>query len=555
MKKLILLCCLAGTANAENFTPSNMAELNEAINTSVLNSEDDTITLSAATYTGTIVFPTIANNDKITLLGAGRTETIIDADQDLIVDTMSANKWEVAYNYQPLLVIENMTFTNGYVPFYENFEDNVTAAELLMFQVSMTNVDVTNNSSSYGIFSTFSIVLDNVNASNNKTTRDFGTFSAEMIVDIKDSTFTDNTAGASGAAFTNHCMSYGDKTEMWTNVVNSTFTNNVATGHSRSWSLGGAIRQYKNCSMSISGSLFDGNKSLKGIGGAIDTTGETTITDTVFTNNSAVGFSTEYCLDVDTVERQYCTGDGGAIFFNDVYANTLSISNTEFTKNTASGVGGAISSDGTCSVSNGHSNSEVDCSAYAGQEIIASFTITDTVFDQNTAGAFNSGAIYTSEGSAIGNTYTYGDINFTNATFIGNDVYSTSGVLDVEVTEAVSVSIATVANVNMGSSDITLDVTITGTPTTTIWEQTGGTTNALVDGVFSVPASVSANETFTYTVTVSDEYTTATVEVSITVLYVAPPAVVTPPEKSSGGSTSVIIITLLMLITIRRLTA
>jgi predicted outer membrane repeat protein len=558
MKKLILLCCLAGTANAENFTPSNMAELNEAINTSMLNSEDDTITLGASTYTGTIVFPTIANNDKITLLGAGRTETIIDADQDLIVDTMSANKWEVAYNYQPLLVIENMTFTNGYVPFYENFEDNVTAAELLMFQVSMTNVDVTNNSSSYGIFSTFSIVLDNVNASNNKTTRNFGTFSAEMIVDIKDSTFTDNTAGASGAAFTNNCMPYGDKTEMWTNVVNSTFTNNVATGHSRSTSLGGAIRQYPDCSLSITGSTFDGNKGLKGSGGAIRTAAMTTISNTSFTNNSAMGTNVEYCMTIDTAERQFCQGDGGAIFFHDYYGNTLTVTDSEFTNNSAYGVGGAISMEGTCTAANGYPNTSSDatCPVYAGQEILADHTMTDVIFDQNTAGAFDSGAIYTSEGSLLGSTkYTYGDISFVGVSFIGNDVYSTSGVLDVEVTEAVSVSIATVANVNMGSSDITLDVTITGTPTTTIWEQTGGTTNALVDGVFSVPASVSANETFTYTVTVSDEYTTATVEVSITVLYVAPPVVVTPPEKSSGGSTSVIIITLLMLITIRRLTA
>jgi predicted outer membrane repeat protein len=420
--------------------------------------------------------------------------------------------------------------------------------------MSMTNVDIKDNNSAYGVFNVLTLTLDNVNVTNTTTLKGFGSFSAEMMVDIKNSNFADNTAGSNGAAFVNNCMSYTDTIEMKTTVVDSTFTNNVSTGHSGSLSIGGAIRQYERCPMSISGSLFDGNKSLKGIGGAIESAGETTIIDTVFTNNSAVGFSAEYCLDVDTVERQYCSGDGGAIFFSDVYANTLSISNTEFTKNTASGVGGAISSDGTCSVSNGHSNSEVDCSAYAGQEIVASFTIIDTVFDQNTAGAFNSGAIYTSEGSAISNTYTYGDINFTNATFIGNDVYSTSGVLDVEVTEAVSVSIATVANVNMGSSDITLDVTITGTPTTTIWEQTGGTTNALVDGVFSVPASVSANETFTYTVTVSDEYTTATVEVSITVLYVAPPVVVTPPEKSSGGSTSVIIITLLMLITIRRLT-
>jgi predicted outer membrane repeat protein len=443
MKKLILLCCLAGTANAENFTPSNMTELNEAINASVLNSEDDTITLGAATYTGTIVFPTIANNDKITLLGAGRTETIIDADQGLIVDTMSANKWEVVFDYQPALIIEDMTFKNGFTPVYEKFTDNVILAELIMFKTSMTNVDVKDNTGSYGVFSTLTLTLDNVNSTDNTTSRGFGSFSAEMMVDIKNSNFADNTAGSNGAAFVNNCMSYTSTIEMKTTVVDSTFTNNVSTGHSRSGSMGGAIRQYERCPMSISGSTFDGNKSLKGLGGAIQSAGETTITDTVFTNNSAVGFSAEYCLDVDTVERQYCAGDGGAIFFSDVYANTLSISNTEFTKNTASGVGGAISSDGTCSVSNGHSNSEVDCSAYAGQEIVASFTIIDTVFDQNTAGAFNSGAIYTSEGSAIGNTYTYGDINFTNATFIGNDVYSTSGVLDVEVTPAPVTPIAT----------------------------------------------------------------------------------------------------------------
>lgn len=548
-KELILLCCLAGAANAENFTPSNMAELNTAIATSMANNEDDIITLEAVTYTGTLVFPAIANNDKITFKGAGRTETIIDANEGLIVD-MSANAWQVVYDYQPTLVIEDMTFQNGQTSEFVNL------AELIMFQTSMTNVDVKGNNGSYGVFNTLTLTLDNVKAIGNTTTKGFGSFSAEMMVNIKNSTFADNTAGSDGAAFVNQCMSYTDTIEMGTTVVNSTFTNNRATGHAGSASLGGAIRQYHDCSLSISGSTFDGNKGLKGSGGAIRTASMTTISDTVFTNNSAMGSNVEYCMTLDTAERQFCQGDGGAIFFHDYYGNTLTITDSEFSNNTAYGVGGAIAMDGTCTAANGYPNDSVTCSEYLGQEIVADHVITDTVFNQNTAGAFESGAIYTSEGGTVGNTkYTYGDINFTNAVFIGNDVYSTSGVLDVDVTEPVGVSIATVADVKMGSADVTLSVTTTGTPTSTVWKQTGGTTNALVDGVFSVPTTVSANETFTYTVTVSDKYTTATAEVSITVLYVAPPVAVTPPKESSGGSTSIIVIMLLMLITTRRLAA
>ncbi|MBO7725532.1 MAG: hypothetical protein J6S40_03600, partial [Thermoguttaceae bacterium] len=113
-------------------------------------------------------------------------------------------------------------------------------------------------------------------------------------------------------------------------VIDSAFTGNVADGK------GGAVYVQGGAVLEITRGTFDGNKVLDGEGGGAiyytsDYINHITITDSTFTNNQAIG--------------EHFDSSGGAIrFYNSSYNRaSVTIENTLFRGNSATGSGGAIS--------------------------------------------------------------------------------------------------------------------------------------------------------------------------------------------------------------------
>ena len=111
-------------------------------------------------------------------------------------------------------------------------------------------------------------------------------------------------------------------------ITNSTFYDNHAASN---WYGGGVIQTLTNNSqlLTIDSSLFVNNTA--GEGGALDTSVQTYISNSVFANNQAIGY------------------DGGAIWYGmaAVSANYVNyLINSEFVNNTATRFGGALSLDG-----------------------------------------------------------------------------------------------------------------------------------------------------------------------------------------------------------------
>ena len=165
---------------------------------------------------------------------------------------------------------------------------------------------------------------------------------------VVNSTFTNNAASGNGGAI--------DAADRWgsasLSIVNSTFTNNIAGVNGGAIDIGDFSGRG---SLSLVGSHFTNNSTTLGNGGAIDAadgednyapgSAEVTIASTVFTSNVA-------------------NDCGGAITSANGGLGTLDISNSLLTNNTSQrGTGGAISAgDGSGSIS----TLNVDTSIFAG---------------------------------------------------------------------------------------------------------------------------------------------------------------------------------------------
>jgi predicted outer membrane repeat protein len=541
----ILASSIITNINAATFTPSNMEELNTALNTAITNSEDDSILLDEGTYTGTINIPVTNNNDTITINGAGETKTILDGNgNNLIVNVGSLEKES---SYFPTLIINDLTLKNGVEKdtTYRNWGAGAVRAP--EFHIELKNVSILDNRGGAAVWG-FSIKADNVYATGNEGYR-AGVLHSNMLLDIDNSDFIENHSGLAGGAVRGECYSHIENTsEKRVIINNSTFTKNTAVFS------GGAVTTDQCDTTTITNSEFTENSISDGSGGAVNTHDRIAleISSSAFTKNSAIGSRKEFCPE-GSIERNFCFGDGGAILSDDYWGGKVVISDSTFTKNSATGAGGAIFIDGTCYQY--EPNPAVPSCFARGVEVDAEIsTISNTKFISNTADEFiESGALWVSAGSTNKNTWMEGDITLTDTVFVDNDVYSVSSILSVDVIEAVTVEVGAVTNVNMGSADVTLSVTTTGVITETTWEQTAGTTNAILDNVFTVPTNVSANTTYEYAVTVTDGYSTATEEVSITVLYVAPVEETKSSGSSGGGSSSIISLFMLLAIFTRRL--
>jgi len=432
MKKSILaIYVLSITANANVFNPSTIIELNDALSTAALNAEDDTINLLGTYLTGDsidgfLVIPKINNSDTITIVGDGETTTILQGDSNNPIFHVN-NLWNDYPTYSPTFVFKNMTITDGSCPAYSCSGGDNESAILngVGMNIELENVTLTDNVSRRGAITGYNVKATNVTGNTNSA-YDGGVLYSLSTMYVKDSSFNGNSANWSGGVVKNDGQ--GD-TLAFTTIINSKFKDNTAL------KFGGAIDTIGH-TLSITSSSFTNNKVTQGNGGAITSRekGTIVIDNSVFTNNAATfNGNPEHCEE-GAVERSFCLSEGGAISIDDYYGAMLTVTNSSFVNNAANGAGGAIGLDGTCSTQYPDPRFPENCPAYAGQVTAATHSISDTVFEGNTAGVFNSGAIYTSEGTVLGGaTWTYGDIDFTNVTFIGNDVYSSSGVLDVEV--------------------------------------------------------------------------------------------------------------------------
>ena len=209
-----------------------------------------------------------------------------------------------------------------------------------------------------------------------------------MGAEITDSAFNLNSAVQGGAIYVNRGTLSIDTT---------TFVENSASEN------GGAIYTHNAAGVSITNSSFVANTSAaaEGVGGAVylnNQDGTATITESMFTGNTAFKGGAIYCQDGPI----YITGggftdnraskDGGAIYSVE---DEIGITGTAFVTNSAAEDGGAVY------VSTG------------------TFTVNDAVFTHNTAGKFG-GAIYNYDDAM---TVTGGTFS-TNSAASGGAIYS-----------------------------------------------------------------------------------------------------------------------------------
>lgn len=168
---------------------------------------------------------------------------------------------------------------------------------------------------------------------------------ANSNVAVKNATFANNESGNAGAIFSNASK---------LDITNTAFNNNSASGNYQ-------------------------NNSGYGNGGAVVTNGETTITDSSFSGNNALSW-------------------GGAVFQGGDNKK-LTVSNSSFIGNTAAAAGGIVTS-GEATISGSNFDSNVARNGFGGAIYNNSsqgsgLTVSDTDFSRNTA--LRGGAIFGNE--------------------------------------------------------------------------------------------------------------------------------------------------------------
>lgn len=232
------------------------------------------------------------------------------------------------------------------------------------------------------------------------------------LLDVANSTFTNNSASSYGGAISNYATKLS--------VNSSTFTNNSAQmggaiyGESKDETTEGANDGVLS-ELEVTNSTFT-NNSATTFGGAIGSDGKLTVKNSIFKNNKtnftldaneseqelksvypsiagggAIGVNDETDIESSSFDGNYSNVSGGAIIANGT--NGLKINNSAFANNKADVNGGAIASGWDVS-QNGDSLAEIFADTYTPDKI----EITDTDFANNSAGKYG-GAIYYSNGN------------------------------------------------------------------------------------------------------------------------------------------------------------
>lgn len=253
-------------------------------------------------------------------------------------------------------------------------------------------------------------------------------------MDIKNSTFSGNTAKSAGGAIYNNSGTL--------NISSSTFDSNTAGS-------GGAIANGSSIDVGTYGTtVIDSssftNNSADTFGGAIISSGDLTVNNSTFKNNSV---NVDNLTSDATFDETFLYG-GGAIFNLGAKDNSATnITNSTFEGNSTNANGGAVSIlYGNTSIKNseftgnkaGLHGGAISASAVSSQETAPKTEITDTNFTNNSAQ--KGGAIYLNNRTA--------DINAQNKniTFSGNtaekggDIYLNNSTLNLNASEGKNIA-------------------------------------------------------------------------------------------------------------------
>ncbi|MBO7726726.1 MAG: hypothetical protein J6S40_09715, partial [Thermoguttaceae bacterium] len=237
---------------------------------------------------------------------------------------------------------------------------------------------------------------------------------------VQGSTFTGNTSNGNGGAVSFDFESPDTPSGVVT-ITGSTFTNN-STSYD-----GGAIYSAAK-TISISGSTFTSNTAASD-GGAFATPGDANQTKTIVVNNC------------EFTGNRANGGAGGAMLIENYGANTLTMTGTTFTNNTASTTGGALRLNGCTFQIKDQSKFIGNTAAVGGGAVHVGYggssSISSTEFKENKAtragdvsgGAIlfeNNNGVVTISGSAFKDNYA----NATNGTAFGGAISRSTGTND-----------------------------------------------------------------------------------------------------------------------------
>lgn len=270
----------------------------------------------------------------------------------------------------------------------------------------------------------------------------------------KANTFTNNSANSWGGAISTGASGSGDNTNgIYTTVriYGGSFAGNTTL-----WGSGGALyvdsgTQRNDLGLEVVGATFTGNQAINSSSsGAVRIYGvPTSFKDCVFTNNTteqshggAVWVNRTKQFDMDNVTFTGNTagavrdgGWGGAVFINEIpssFEAAFTWNNVTFKDNTSRSHGGAVGINTNVyltlnatniTASNNKSISQSGGAFYLSQ---GRYTLTDAVFENNTAGS-SGGAIY------VWNQYSGNSLTINgNSSFTGNTAGSSGGAVQFE---------------------------------------------------------------------------------------------------------------------------
>jgi uncharacterized repeat protein (TIGR01451 family) len=355
----------------------------------------------------------------------------------------ATNRSGAIYNNNGIFTVNNCTFTNNTATTYGG------AIYHSMGNFTVTDSTFTNNTATDGgcISNWSNLTVNNSTFTNNTAYVDGGAISNKRnhedtnTINITNSKFTGNTAANCGGAI------YINATGT---ITNCNFLNNTA----KTYNLGGGGAIYNNCSsLTVTGCTFQNNRASYW-GGAIynNLEGICNITDSIFTSNT-VSVS-------DVSISDY--GMGGAIYsegnltvtsstFNNNNAwragaicngGNFTVKACNFIGNTATNTGGAIVTESSNSTVNGCNFTNNRATEWGGAIwSLYNLNVTDSNFNNNTAnrgGAiFDSSTLTIANSSFTNNTATdrggaisnYNTLTITNSTFTNNTAANYGGAI------------------------------------------------------------------------------------------------------------------------------
>ncbi len=282
------------------------------------------------------------------------------------------------------LTINNTTFDNNYVNTQDATSGKVSyggaiaaGAKLTVNNSNFSNnyAEKTTGTNAYGgaIFSQADDLITNTNFSSNHADVGGAIFQADNGLNLTGGSFTGNNAKYYGGAI----YSYkGTKLD----IDGTQFTNNKTTAPNMTGQ-GGAIYLQDSANGTVKNAEFTGN-SASNAGAIYSNTGTLSVTNTAFNNNTATGNG----------KKDNTYGNAGAVYSK---GNTT-ITGSSFNGNTANSWGGALFQDGEDTELTIENSSFNNNTAAAAGAIVtdAETTVTNSNFKSNTATNGFGGAIY-----------------------------------------------------------------------------------------------------------------------------------------------------------------